>query len=264
MKVRDIANIIEEFAPLSLQASYDNAGLIVGHYDTDVRGIMLAVDLTEDVINEAIERDANMIVTHHPIIFSPLKRLTAANYVERMVELAVRKEVVVYAAHTNLDSAPDGMSWRLGEMLGLRDMKVLEPTSADGSCGFGVVGELENELPTEEYIDFVARTLSLSVMRHTTIATPRVKRIALCTGSGGSLMGEVKHSGAELYITADLRYNDFFEGQNSFTTLDVGHYESEFCAIQIIYDILSKKMINFALHKTIFGANPVHYRRYQE
>ncbi len=260
MTVRDIAAIIEAVAPLSLQASYDNSGLIIGDMDREVSGVLLAVDLTEAVVDEAVRLGVEMIITHHPIIFSPLKRLTSANCVERCVERAVRRDLVVYTAHTNLDSAEDGMSWRLGKILGLRDMRVLEVTNAALNAGFGVVGELESEVGAMEYIDLVAERLSLKVVRHSEVVRESVRRVAICTGSGGSMIGEAAAAGADIYVTADLRYNDFFEAQQSVTTLDVGHYESEFCGIDIIFDILSKKMINFAIHKSLCGVNPVHYR----
>ena len=127
MKVREIAAAIESFAPLSLQESYDNAGLIVGRPDDEVHKALLAVDVTEEVLQEAVEEGCDMIITHHPIVFHPLKRFNSATYVERCVEEAIRRGIVLYAAHTNLDSTPDGMSWRVGQMLGLENMEVMQP-----------------------------------------------------------------------------------------------------------------------------------------
>ncbi|MBQ5359300.1 MAG: Nif3-like dinuclear metal center hexameric protein, partial [Alistipes sp.] len=124
MKVREIAAAIEEFAPLGLQESYDNAGLIVGRPDDEVHKALLAVDVTEEVLQEAVEEGCDMIITHHPIVFHALKRFNSATYVERCVEEAIRRGIVLYAAHTNLDSTPDGMSWRVGQMLGLENMEV--------------------------------------------------------------------------------------------------------------------------------------------
>ena len=126
MLIGDIVKPIEEFAPLSLQESYDNAGLIVGRLDDELQGgVLLAVDVTEEVIDEAIEKGCGLIITHHPIIFHPLKRLNSASVVERCVEKAIRNNIALYACHTSLDSAPTGMSWRVGEMLGLQNMEVL-------------------------------------------------------------------------------------------------------------------------------------------
>ncbi|MFI3270300.1 MAG: Nif3-like dinuclear metal center hexameric protein [Rikenellaceae bacterium] len=259
MKVKEITAVIEELAPLSIQASYDNSGLIIGDVEREVSGALIAVDLTEAVVEEAVRLGVEMVITHHPIIFSPLKRLTSANCVERSVAMAIKSDLVIYAAHTNLDSAEGGMSWRLGEVLGLRDMRVLEVTNAALNAGFGVVGELECEMGAWEYMSMVAERLKIKTLRHSDVVSDRVQRVAICTGSGGSLIGEACAAGADMYVTADLRYNDFFEAQQSVTTLDVGHYESEFCVIDIIFELLSKKITNFALHKSLCGANPVHH-----
>ncbi len=262
MTVKEITSHIEAFAPLSLQASYDNAGLIVGRESQEVDSALLAVDLTEEVVAEALELGAKMIITHHPIIFSPLKRFNSRSYVERCVEEAIKHNLVIYAAHTNLDSAEGGMSWRVGEMIGLEGMRVLELTNADLNGGFGVIGELPESIETLSYIDKVATILGVEALRHSDIDRDTIKRVAICTGSGGSLIDLAADAGADLYVTSDLRYNDFFAAQNRVITLDVGHYESEYCAIEIIFDILSKKMINFALHKSLRGCNPVNYRNY--
>ena len=129
MKIGEVIKPIEDFAPLSLQESYDNAGLIVGRLDDELQGgVLLAVDVTEQVIEEAIEKGCGLIITHHPIIFHPLKRFNSASVVERCVEMAIRHNIALYACHTNLDSAAGGMSWRVGEMLGLQNMRVLQPT----------------------------------------------------------------------------------------------------------------------------------------
>lgn len=138
MKIRDIAEVIERYAPLRLQESYDNAGLIVGRPEDEVHQALLAVDVTEEVLDEAEQTGCDLIVTHHPIVFHALKRFNSATYVERCVERAIRRGIALYACHTNLDSAPGGMSWRLAEMLGVEELRVLQPTDpADGRVGFG-------------------------------------------------------------------------------------------------------------------------------
>ncbi|MFI3292290.1 MAG: Nif3-like dinuclear metal center hexameric protein [Rikenellaceae bacterium] len=259
MTAAQIANIIEDFAPLSFQASYDNAGFVVGRKDRNVGGVLLAVDVTEEVIEEAISLGVNMIITHHPIIFNPLKRLTSSTYVERCVEMAIKNDIILYAAHTNLDSAPMGMSWKVGEILGLCNMEVLSATSADKSVGYGVVGDLLEPKEMLEYIKYVGQTLNCKSLRYSDIVGGECRRVAICTGSGASLMGEAKSSGANLYITADLKYNDFMTPSAEYTVVDVGHYESEYCAIDILFDILSKKIINFAVHKSRCTRNPINY-----
>ena len=258
MKIRDIIAPIEEFALLSLQESYDNAGLIVGRLDDELQGgVLLAVDVTEAVIAEAVEKGCGLIITHHPIIFHPLKRLNSASVVERCVELAIRHNIALYACHTNLDSAPGGMSWRVGEMLGLQGMEVLQPT-AEGA-GFGVVGTLAEPMTESDFLKQVQQTFSVEALRHSALLGHDVKRVAVCTGAGASLMREAKASGCDVYLTADLKYNDFYTPDSQFVVADMGHFESEFCVIAILFDILSKNFINFALHKSAQSKNPVHY-----
>ena len=258
MKVRDITSLIEAFAPLSLQESYDNSGLIVGRLDDEVHKALLAVDVTEEVLAEAVAEGCDMVITHHPIVFHAMKRFNSASVTERCVEEAIRRGIALYAAHTNLDSAPQGMSWRVAEILGLKSVHVLQPTD-DAGAGFGVVGELENMLPSEEFMRQVMQKFGVKAMRHSDIVKPKVGKVAICTGSGGSLIGEALASGADIYITADLKYNDFMRHENSIILADIGHFESEYCAIQILFDILSKNLCIFAVRKSVCSRNPVNY-----
>ena len=258
MTIRDIIAPIEAFAPLSLQESYDNAGLVVGRLDDELKGgVLLAVDVTEKVIEEAIEKGCGLIITHHPIIFHPLKRLNSASVVERCVEMAIRHNIALYACHTNLDSAKGGMSWRVGEMLGLQDMEILQPTSEN--AGFGVVGTLPSAMDENAFLSKVKQTFSVEALRHSELLGREVKRIAICTGAGASLMREARASQCDIYLTADLKYNDFYTPDSHFVVVDMGHFESEFCVIAILFDILSKIFINFALYKSAQSENPVHY-----
>ena len=142
MLIREVTDVIERFAPLAWQESYDNAGLIVGRPDDEVHRALLAVDVTDEVMTEAEREGCDMVITHHPIVFHALKRFNSADQVQRCVERAIRGGIALYACHTNLDSAPGGMSWRLAEMLGVADLRVLQPSAADAKVGFGVVGEL--------------------------------------------------------------------------------------------------------------------------
>ena len=258
MKVRDIALAIEEFAPLSLQESYDNAGLVVGRMEDEVHSALLAVDVTEEVIAEAKQKGCDMIITHHPIIFQAMKRFNSSTYVERCVEETIRSGIVLYAAHTNLDSTIDGMSWRVGQMLGLGNMTVLQSTNSEGA-GFGVVGELANEESSEEFMQRVMKIFDVKAMRHSDIVCPSIRKVAICTGSGGSLIDQARKSGADIYLTSDLKYNDFMRHENSIILADIGHFESEYCAIQILFDILSKKIPIFAACKSVCSRNPVNY-----
>ena len=259
MKIKEITDAIERFAPLALQEGYDNAGLVVGDPEREVSRALLAVDVTEEVLAEAEREGCDLVVTHHPIVFHPLKRLNEADYVQRCVARAVRRDIALYACHTNLDSAPGGMSWRLAEMLGVGNLRVLQPSETGDGAGFGVVGELPEAIDTVEFMRIIQRRLEVSVIRYSDIATSGVRRVAVCTGAGASLIGEARRAGADIYITADMKYNDFMAPDKALTVADIGHFESEYCAIQLIFDILSKNLCTFAVRKSERSRNPVNY-----
>ena len=249
MIIKQITDIIERFAPLEWQESYDNAGLIVGRPDDEVHKALLAVDVTEEVLDEAEAEGCDLVITHHPIVFRALKRFNSADPVERCVERAIRSRIALYACHTNLDSAPGGMSWRLAEMLGVGNLRVLQPSETGDGAGFGVVGELPEAIDTVEFMRIIQRRLEVSVIRYSDIATSGVRRVAVCTGAGASLIGEARRAGADIYITADMKYNDFMAPDKALTVADIGHFESEYCAIQLIFDILSKNLCTFAVRR---------------
>ena len=146
-----------------------------------------------------------------------------------------------------------------GEMLGVADLRVLQPSAADAKVGFGVVGELPGAVATVEFMRHIQRTLGVRVVRHSDIASPEVRRVAVCTGAGASMIGEARRAGADIYITADMKYNDFMTPDKALTVADIGHFESEYCAIQILFDILSKNLITFAVRKSEDSRNPVNY-----
>ena len=259
MKIKDITDVIERFAPLAYQESYDNAGLIVGRPDDEVRQALLAVDVTDEVLDEAEREGCDLVITHHPIVFHPLKRFNSADMVQRCVERAIRRGIALYACHTNLDSAPEGMSWRLAALLGIGELSVLQPSEGDPRAGFGVVGELPEPLPTVEFLRRMQQRLGVKVVRHSDLVSEQVRRIALCTGAGASLMADARRAGADLYVTADLKYNDFMFPDGEFVVADIGHFESEYCAIELLFEVLSKNLITFAVRKSESSRNPVNY-----
>ncbi|MCL2562166.1 MAG: Nif3-like dinuclear metal center hexameric protein [Rikenellaceae bacterium] len=260
MKVKDIVAVIEEFAPLSLQESFDNSGLLVGRPDDEVNSVLLCVDITEAVMGEAESTGAGMVVAHHPVIFQPLRSLTDANYVERVVARAVRAGIALYASHTNLDAVHNGLSFKLAEMLGVERPRVLSPLKSDcPTTGFGIVGELANAMPTEKFLRHVMRRLNLKSLRYSDFHTPQVQRIALCSGSGSSQIENAVGAGADIFLAADLRYNNFLDAAGRITIADIGHFESEYCAIDVLHDVISKKMPTFVVRTSVNSRNPVNY-----
>lgn len=260
MKIKDITDVIEAFAPLSLQESYDNSGLVVGRPDDEVHKALLAVDVTEEVLDEAVREGCDIVITHHPIIFHPLKRFNSASFVERCVERAIRSRIALYACHTNLDSAPHGMSWRLADMLGVGNLRVLQPSAgAAEGVGFGVVGELSEPVATLDFLRRAAEITGAPAIRYSDIASDCVRRVAVCTGAGASLIGDARRADADIYITSDLKYNDFMTPDGALTVADIGHFESEYCAIRILFDILSKNLFNFAVRRSELSRSPINY-----
>ena len=258
MKISDITAVIESFAPLSWQESYDNSGLIVGRPDDEVHSALLAVDVTDEVMDEAEREGCDIVITHHPIIFHALKRFNSADMTQRCVERAIRRGIAIYACHTNLDAAPDGMSFRLASMLGVGELRVLQP-AGDSGAGFGAVGELPAAMPAAEFMERIRTVTGARVLRHSDIARPSVRRVAVCTGAGAFLAAEAARAEVDMYVTSDLKYNDFMAPDGRFTIVDAGHFESEYCAIEILFDILSKKLCTFAVRRSVHSRNPVRY-----
>ncbi len=260
MKIRDIVAPLEEFAPLWYQESYDNAGLIVGRPDDEVASALLCVDATEEVLDEAERLGAKLVISHHPVIFHALKRFNGRGYVEKTVERAIRKGIALYACHTNLDSAPGGMSFRLAEELGVGNLQILiHPAGPDAPNGFGVIGTLAEPAEPEAFLRTVQKKLGVGAIRHSGLIFDKIRKIALCTGSGAPLIEAAKEAGADMYLAADFKYNDFMAADGVTIIADIGHFESEFCAIDLMFDVISKKIATFALHKSKSSRNPVNY-----
>ena len=261
MKVKDIAAAIEAFAPLSLQEEYDNSGLNVGSPERNVSGVLLCVDVTDETVDEALAVGADLIVSHHPLLFHPLKRIVGADASQRIAARCVIAGISLYAAHTNLDSASGGLSFVLGEQLGLRNMVVLAPRQADGGkTGYGVLGELSGgPVPTLDLLRRFRRTLRCGTVRYSALCRESVSRVALSTGAGASFIGDAIAAGADLFLAADFKYNDFYKADGKIVVADIGHFESEYCAIALLHDIITKKFANFAVHRSECSVNPVNY-----
>lgn len=257
MIIKEIIEPLEAFAPPSLQEAYDNAGLIVGRGDTDVESALVCVDVTEDVLDEAEELGAGLVISHHPIIFHPLRRLGGESNVERVVESALKRGIALYACHTNLDRARHGMSHVLAQKLELHDIEVLDPE--ENGTGFGAIGELAAPAGALDFLHRVASTLDTGCIRHSDPCRENVRRIAIITGAGGDGLEKAIEAGADVFLTADVRYDRFFAAEKRILLADIGHFESEFCAIDLMCDVISKKIATFALHKSKSSRNPVNY-----
>lgn len=363
MKIQQITSFLESVAPLSLQESYDNAGLITGNSQWECTGIITTLDATEAVVLEAIEKKCNLIVAHHPIIFGGLRKITGKNYVEQTIITAIKNDIAIYAIHTNLDNVLHGVNAAIADKLGLVNRKILQPknetlkklftfvpvefaenvrsaifnaggghisnysecsfnTAGQGTfkpgegtnpftgkrgirhtedeiklemifpawqqqsilsamiaahpyeevaydiialdnqnqqVGSGLVGELPQPLTETEFLALLKEKFNLSVIRHTPLTGKPVKKIALCGGAGSFLIGAAIATGADFYITGDVKYHEFFDANNRLVIADIGHFESEQFTIELLFDILSQKFPTFAVLKTGVKTNPVQY-----
>jgi dinuclear metal center YbgI/SA1388 family protein len=363
MQVREITDHIESFAPLSYQESYDNAGLQTGNPDQEVSAVLICMDVTDAVIEEAIRLEANLIISHHPLIFSGLKKLTGSNYTERLVIEAIRKDLSIYAAHTNMDAVLTGVNHKMGEKIGLKDTGIIAPmadqlrklvffvptdhaeavrkeifkagaghigaydmcsfsTPGEGTfrgseisdpfvgekgsmhtepelrvetifpkdkenlivqalirshpyeevaydiyplankynqAGFGAIGEFEKPVDELSFLQLLKDRFNAKVIRHTRFLDRKIKKVALCGGSGSFLLPGALASGADAFITGDYKYHQFFDADGRILVADIGHYESEQFTKEIFYELLTKKLPKFAVHLSEVNTNPVNY-----
>jgi len=231
-QIREITACIEEIAPLDLQEDYDNAGLLTGDGDTVCTGVLCTLDITEEVIAEAVSRRCNLIVAHHPIIFRAVRQLRPSGYVRRTLIGAIKNDLSLYAAHTNLDNVANGVNGEIARRLGLVDTRVLAPKSE--TTGSGMIGLLPSALPSSSFLELLADRFKTGIIRHNT-------------------------GPARDIVTADLKYHEFFEAESQLLVCDVGHYESEQFTTDLFVDIIRRKFPNFAVLKSGVRTNPVHY-----
>jgi len=362
-KIKDICSYIEEFAPLSYQESWDNCGLLVGNPNQTVGKVLLTVDVTEAVVAEAVEVQAQMIVSHHPLILSGVKQLTGSADAQRAIALAIRNDIAIYAAHTNMDAAPGGVSYRMAAKIGLTNLQALSPHGAglqklvtfipashfeqvrqavfeagaghignydlcgysvegngtfraldgahpfagqygtlhaepeirfetvfpsrfnrqivtalmnshpyeepafdiyalqntDTRVGLGVVGMLPAPVSELHFLNLLKETFLTQVIRHTNMSSKDIQRIALCGGSGSSLLANAIRSKADAFVTADFKYHQFADAEQNILVADIGHFESEQFVKEIFYELLVKKIPNFAVHFSKIKTNPINY-----
>lgn len=256
-KVKDIIAAIEDFAPLSLQEEWDNSGLCIGSAEDDVNSILIGLDCTPELVDEAIACGADMIVTHHPLIFTGMKRISPDDLVGKMVIKAVKAGISVYAAHTTADKVADGVSGAMAVRLGLEDVQILDE-DGDGT-GLGVVGNLPQPMTAQKIVELVRSRFALEAVRTSRPLDGMITRVAMCGGSGSSLIAAAKASGAQLYVSGDISYHNFFT-QDDFMIMDIGHYESEIEIVDILFSLIKKNFPTFAVRITQnIYSNPIFY-----
>jgi dinuclear metal center YbgI/SA1388 family protein len=363
MLINQIINFLETIAPPSLQEDYDNTGLLTGNAGMPCTGVLISLDCTEAIVQEAIDKKCNLIVSHHPIIFSGLKKINGKTYVERTIIKAIKNDITIYAIHTNLDNVLHGVSGKMAEKLGVDNVQILStkknilqklvvfvPTKnaqqltdalfaagaghighysecsfistgvgsfkpEDGATpqtgaigkretleetkvevifpawlqgqiiaamkathpyeevahdiynlantypetGCGVMGNLPEAVSEIDFLTKLSTTFNVKAVRHTPLTGKKIQKVALCGGAGSFLINTAKAAGADVYITADVKYHEFFDADGQLLLVDIGHYESEQFTIDLLFELLSNKFPNFALLKTGVNTNPVQY-----
>lgn len=257
MQIKEIIDTLEEFAPLALQEDYDNAGVQVQSVpDEKVSGILLCLDITEDVIDEAVALHCNMIVSHHPLIFRARKKITTGDYIGRCICKAIQHGITLYAAHTNLDNAQGGVNFMMAEKIGLKNLRFLLAGAEGGS---GLIGELESPMPKSEFLAYVKQTFKAGVARFNDCVKPEVKTVALCGGAGSFLVDEAVGQKADAFITGEISYHHFFGLENDILMVELGHYETEQYTIQLLQNIINARFPSIPISTTTVKTNPVNY-----
>jgi len=362
-KIKEIINYLEAFAPPGLQEDYDNSGLITGNEEEDVQGVLISLDCTEKIVDEAIEKGCNLIVAHHPVIFRGLKSLTGSNYVERTVIQAIKNNISIYALHTNLDNVSLGVNRKIAEILELKNCEILLPKkdtlmkivcfvpqtntrevldalnsagaghignytncsfrltgtgtfkpnekanprigkrgeleevkedrlelifpshlkstilkamkeshpyeeaayyvhkleNENQDAGSGMIGQLDTAMEQKDFLQFLKSRMDLNTIRYTSEFKGKIQTVAICGGAGSFLLSRAIRSKADVFITGDFKYHEFFDAENKIMVADIGHYESEVFTKELIYEVLTEKFTKFALHLSKIITNPVSY-----
>lgn len=259
--VRDITGYLESWAPAHHAESYDNVGLLAGSFADPVTGILVNLDMTEKVVDEAIRKGCNMVVAHHPIWFGGKKRLVEEdNYVARTIIKAIRNNINLYAIHTNLDNVRHGVNLKMAETLGLNDPQILQPKKQeDPTIGSGMIGRLDAPLSAEEFLALVSERFHCGGIRYAGPTDRQISTVALCGGAGSFLIQSAMNAGADAFVTGDITYHKYFDQEGRMLLLDIGHYESEQFTSQLIRAYLSEKFSTFAVHLSEVYTNPVRY-----
>ncbi len=262
MKIKEIVSALEQFAPLPLQEGYDNAGLQIGLTEAEVTGALLCLDVTEAVLDEAIALGYNLVIAHHPLIFHGVKSLTGKDYVERCVLKAIKNDIALYAAHTNLDNAPGGVNFKMAEKIGLTNVRVLEPKGGawdEETTGIGVIGTLEEAETETEFLKRIKRTFEVGCVKHNKLMGREIRTVALCGGSGSFLIPNAVQARADVFITGEIKYHEFFGHEGDVLLAEIGHYESEQYTKEIFYQLIREMFPGLPVAQTKVNTNPIKY-----
>jgi len=260
VKIKQVLSALEQFAPLPLQESWDNAGLQIGLTEADVSGALLCLDVTEQIVDEAERKGCNLVVSHHPLLFRGLKQISDATDVQRTVWKAVRKGICVVSMHTNLDNAPGGVNFKIAERLGLSGVGFFASKTIDGmECGSGVIGQLAQPMAADDFIQHVKKQMEAeSAMCNELLRRP-ISRVAVCGGAGDFLLDDAVRAGADAFLTGEMHYHQYFGHEQQIQICVIGHYESEHFSTEIFRDIIQKACPEVKTVIAETNTNPIIY-----
>ncbi len=260
MKIQDVLSALEQFAPLPLQESWDNAGLQVGLTEAEVSGALLCLDVTEAVVDEALEKGCNLIVSHHPLLFRGLKTISDLTDVQRTVRKAVKNDVAVVSMHTNMDNAQGGVNFKMAEKLGLTDVQFMAPKTVDGvTCGSGIIGQLAEPLAAEAFVAKVKQAFGVACAMTNQLLERPVSRVALCGGAGDFLLDDAVKAGADAFITGEMHYHQYFGYEQQIQICVIGHYQSEQYTTEVFRDIINERCPGVRTEIAETMTNPICY-----
>jgi len=260
VKIKQVLEALERFAPLPLQESWDNAGLQIGLTEAEVSGALLCLDVTEKVIDEAVTNGCNLVVSHHPLLFRGLKQVSDLSDVQRTVRKAIKNDVCVISMHTNMDNAMGGVNWKMAEKLGLQDTAFMSPKRVgDSDCGSGVVGQLPQAMAAADFVAMVKRIFGVACAHCNELLQRPVRRVALCGGAGDFMLDEAIALGADAFITGEMHYHQYFGHEQEIQLCVIGHYESEQYTAEVFRDIIEQECPGVKCLTAETNTNPVNY-----
>ena len=260
VKIKEVLSALERFAPLPLQESWDNAGLQVGLTETEVSGALLCLDVTERIVDEAVQKGCNLIVSHHPLLFRGLKTISDLTDVQRTVMKAIQKGICVVSMHTNMDNARGGVNFKIAEKLGLQQVRFFAPKTVDGiEAGSGVIGELSEPMAADDFILKVKKTFDVECALCNELLKRPVRKIAICGGAGDFLLDAALAEGADAFITGEMHYHQYFGYEQAIQICVIGHYQSEQFTAEIFRDIIQKDCPGVRTEIAETCTNPILY-----
>ena len=270
VKIKQVVDALEHYAPLPLQEGYDNAGLQVGLTEAvEMSGALLCLDVTEAVVDEAIRKGCNLIVSHHPLIFRKLARISDENYVQRTVRKAIKNDITIVSMHTNMDAAKGGVNFKIAEKLGLRNLRFFGgEKEIDGvKGGEGVIGEITDETDTlhadgiaaDDLVLMLRERFQAECVQCNQLLRRPIRKVALCGGAGSFLLDAAIAAGADAFITGEMHYHEFFGHEQEIQICVIGHYQSEQFTSEIFRSIITEKCPGVKCEISEINTNPIIY-----